>query len=987
MMGSGLPGIKTPTFKPKTMRMLVLLSISSALISAQDTNDAFFETRVRPVLAAKCYNCHGPEHQYSDLRLDSREAIVKGGQRGPAPDLIRSAIHHDGKLKMPPAGKLAPEEIANIEQWLAKGLPWPSAKVAVEQQAPHWAFQPLKKVSPKSIDQFLQTKPNPADKHTLARRAAYVVTGLPPGPEILTKYLDNTTDSAWPNYIDELLQSPRYGERWARHWLDLVRYAETYGYEWNYEIHGAWRYRDYLIRAFNQDLPYNQFIQEHIAGDLLPHPRTYNDQNESVLATAFYRFGEMGHDNCNQFREIRTDVVDNQIDTLTKAFQGVTVSCARCHDHKFDPIPTEDYYSLYGILNSSRPITHTLNTAPKPNLEPIKSKVRAELSTLWLREAADISKHWTALLERKNLDQSDPVYPILHPEAIYPANDVPASINFAHGVPSGWSTDGLGLQQTTTGDLALATQGDAAIDIIFQAGLATNTVSDKWNGTLRSPILPRDQKFISFQMAGAKAAAQRVVMDHCVIGEDHKLIENAKFHMEKVATRNDQPLKTYLELNTITDNPRLPERPGKFKPNPPEDNSRSWFVVTKAWYHNDDKAPQPLTHMRRFLEKEATQTRIEEFLLDAIRHWRDGQATDDDVVWLNWALDNKIVTNSRIATPALETLTNDFRAIETKLENPAVAHTLADLDPGEDYPILLSGQALNPGRPAPRHFLSLLPENLRQVDLKGSGRRQMAEAIASPGNPLTARVYVNRIWHHVFGTGIVTSTDNFGRLSDPPTNQDLLDHLSAEFMKNGWSTKKLLRELLLTQAFQKENQVRRLDAEAIRDTILAVSGRLDETMYGPSIQPRRQEPTAHRRLFQGPLDGNGRRSIYVKVTRMEGPKFLEIFDFPAPLQTRGNRDVTNVPTQSLAMLNDPFIHDQAKVWAERLAARKDDTNAARLAAMFNTAIGRPPTPDELKAYLNLIPKFATHQVPLHDVSVWQKLAHTLFNSKEFLYLP
>jgi hypothetical protein len=921
---------------------------------SQMVDALFFESRVHPVLAAKCYSCHGADRQFSDLRLDSREAIVKGGQRGPAADLIRTAIRHEGPLKMPPAGKLTADEVAAIDQWIGNGFPWPNAKPVAEKKAPHWAFQPLKVVAPKSIDQFLQTVPKPADKRTLARRAAYVVTGLPPAPEILSKYLEDNSPAAWPNYVDDLLKTPRYGERWARHWLDLVRYAETYGYEWNYEIHGAWRYRDYLIRAFNQDLPYNQFVREHVAGDLLASPRLFQNQNESVLATAFYRFGEMGHDNCNQFREIRTDVVDNQIDTLTKAFQGVTVSCARCHDHKFDPIPTEDYYSLYGILNSSRPITATLNTAAKPDLAGLKSKVREELASLWLREAAGLSGK----------------------QIPFPVESPAPSVSFANGVPPGWSASGLGLEVVKSGDFALATQGPAAIDVIFPNGLATNSTTDKWNGTLRSPILPRDKKFLSFQLSGANAAAQRTVMDNCVIGEDHKLIESSGMHLERVPTRNDQPLPTYLELNTLTDNPRLPERPGKFKANPDEKNSRSWFVVTKAWFHNEDDAPKAATGG----------VRGEAVIPDAIRRWSTGHVTDDDVFVLNWAVDNGLLSNSRNATPALEKLTAAYRAAEAELEGPAVANTMTDVDPGSDYPILLSGQALNPGRPAPRHFLSLMPEKLKQVNPKGSGRLEMAEAIASPENPLTARVYVNRVWHHVFGHGIVASTDNFGRLSDPPSNQDLLDYLAAEFMKNGWSTKRLIKELLLTQAFRNENQVRRLDAESIRDTLLSVSGRLDETMYGPSIQPHRQEPTDYRRLFQGPLDGDGRRSIYIKVTRMEGPKFLEIFDFPAPLQTRGNRDITNVPTQALTMLNDPFVQEQALVWARRLVDRKDDTNESRISDMFNSAIGRPATPEEIQAYRDLIRKFATHQVPLRDVSVWQRVALTLLNSKEFLYL-
>ncbi len=906
-----------------------LLTVFALSATAQDkpTDPAFFESRVRPVLAAKCYACHGPANQYSDLRLDSREAISKGGQRGPAAALIPAAIRHAGPLKMPPAGPLSPAEASAIEQWLHAGFPWPNAQPIKDARPPHWAFQPLKKVPPQPIDAFLKTTSKPADKRTLARRAAYVVTGLPPKPEVLNAFLNNPAPNAWPNYIDALLASPRYGEKWARHWLDLMRFAETYGYEWNYEIHGAWRYRDYLIRAFNQDLPFHQFIREHVAGDLLPSPRLFNNQNESTLATAFWRFGEMGHDNCNQFREIRTDVVDNQIDTLTKSFQGLTVSCARCHDHKFDPIPTADYYALYGIINSSRPVVQTLNHATPPNIAALKAKIKSALVERWLREAEA---------------QTAPVPQLPAPH-----------IDFSRGIPPGWSASGLGLSPVRAGDFAL---GPDKIEIIFPNGLATNQVTAKWNGTLRSPILPRDKKFLSIESAGANAAAHRTVMDHCVIGEDHKLIEGQNLHLEKVPTRNDQPLKTYLELNTLTDNPRLPERPGKFKTNPDEKTARSWFVVTRAWYHNEDDAPKPET--------------VQHPIAAAIRAWSAGQATEADIHALNWALNNKVLTPDIPAPLAAE-----YQQLDSALPAPAVANAMADVDPGTDHPILLSGNALNPGRSAPRHFLSLLPESLRPVDTSHSGRLQMAEAIASPQNPLTARVYVNRIWRHVFGKGLVEPTDNFGRLTDPPANPDLLDHLANTFLANNWSTKKLIRELLLTQAFQAENQVRRLEAEAIRDTLLAVSGRLDETMYGPSIQPRRKEPTAHRRLFQGPLDGDGRRSIYLKVTRMEGPKFLEIFDFPAPLQTRGNRDATNVPTQSLAMLNDPFVHQQARHWADRLPP---GTFEQRLTTMFETALLRPPTASEVQAYKSLAEKLGPDP--------WPTLAHTLFNSKQFLYL-
>jgi len=303
-----------------------------------------------------------------------------------------------------------------------------------------------------------------------------------------------------------------------------------------------------------------------------------------------------------------------------------------------------------------------------------------------------------------------------------------------------------------------------------------------------------------------------------------------------------------------------------------------------------------------------------------------------------------------------------------------------------------------------------MPAELRQVGTEQSGRRELAEAIASARNPLTARVMVNRVWHYVFGRGLVSTTDNFGRYGEQPTNQELLDFLAARFIEDGWSVKKLIRLMVTSETFKQSSEpgrgkqeadpqnlkwghypVRRLDAESVRDYILAVSGRLDTTLYGPSIEPHRGEPKEYRRLFQGPLDGNGRRSIYLKITRMEGPRFLELFDLPPPLQTRGNRDITNVPSQSLALLNDPFVLDQARVWAERLVARKDDAVDARLNSMFLRAFGRPPSSEELDRWRSLAVRLAAqHRVETPDlmasVTVWQDIAHTFFNTKEFLYL-
>ena len=371
--------------------------------------------------------------------------------------LLAKAIRHEG-LKMPMGSKLAPEEIAAVEKWITSGAPWPSASPAASAAAPgfyekikkeHWAFQPLPLTRPllpsdrppldnaglpihrppldkgglqggspskktnadHPVDHFILAaldkaglKPaKPADRATLVRRLSLVLTGLPPTPLEVDLFVRDTSPDAYGRLVDRLLASPHFGERWARHWMDVMRFAETYGNDWNYEIKGAWLYRDYLIRAFNQDVPYDQLIREHLAGDLLPKPRTNTKEgiNESVIGTSSLRLGELGHDDCIRFRQIRTDVVDNQIDTLGKAFQGLTVACARCHDHKLDPIPTSDYYALYGALTSSRMVmrnadTPDVNAAAKQRLRELKPLIRSELAKQWIQETTLMPRYLMA---------------------------------------------------------------------------------------------------------------------------------------------------------------------------------------------------------------------------------------------------------------------------------------------------------------------------------------------------------------------------------------------------------------------------------------------------------------------------------------------------------------------------------------------------------------------------------------------------------------
>lgn len=962
--------------------MRLFFFLSAALI-AQDSSQ--FERRVRPVLAARCVGCHGAAAQMSGLRLDSREGVRKGGARGALAETLLKAVRHEG-LKMPPDGKLPAAEVGALEEWVRAGLPYPASASPMGGGA-HWAYV-APKASSKPLAELLRGASARAPLAVAMRRASFVLTGLPPSRE------DLRSTTSLDVYVDKLLASPHFGERWARHWMDVVRYAETYGYEWNFEIHGAWRYRDYLIRAFNEDVPFDVLTREHIAGDLLPNARP-----DAAIGTAFFRLGEMGHDNCNQFREIRTDVVDNQIDTLSKAFQGVTVSCARCHDHKIDPIPTEDYYALYGILNGSRPIVRTIGARPVNSLATYKEKARGELTRLWLAQASTLALDINAALNDsrphdaartqtivKLLDgnEFESLLSALRSRSAADYKKEQAArekfnrekfveiANFTEGIPAGWTLSGHGASHSKAGDFALAASGPSALHSIFEGGVYTHALTDRFNGTLRSPYLPREKKFLTIEGFAGNLGAVRAVMDHCVIGEDHRLIENRESGFIRISNKNEQPLPVYIEFNTKDDNPRIPERDGNLKITESQlANPRSHFGVTRIWAHDEAVAPKASLAFIEPLLSHAEPDPAKRFQLvtiAAIERFRDGRATALDAKWLNWMLANGLLLNSRHSVTAVA----EYRAEESRISSPAVFAGMGDFDAGADHPIFVGGQATNPGRLAPRHFLSLLPEELRAA----KGRLELAASIASPRNPLTARVYVNRLWHHVFGEGLVKSTDDFGRNGARPSDQELLDALALRFIADGWSTKKMLRLLVTSPLFQEAGRApRRLDAEAVHDAILAVSGRLDPKMYGESVQPHRQIPQSYRRLFQGPLDGNGRRAIYTKVTRMEGPRFLEIFDFSAPLQTRGARDVTNVPPQALAMLNDPFVVEQAGVWAERLKGSFEQ----KLTEMFETALAREPSEEEMKRWRELARE-------LEGPRLWQDLAHAIFNLKEFLYV-
>lgn len=1058
----------------------------------------FFERQVRPLLAAECYACHGDQVRQGGLRLDTRAGLFAGGEKGlsvvpgkPEESLLVKAVRHEG-LQMPPGRKLDNRQIAVLERWVADGAWYPADAAvaavpqtweqAVAERRQWWSLQPVRALAPPRvknpnwssgpIDRFVQAKleaeglepPASADRRTLIRRLYLVLTGLPPSPEKIQAFVGDPRPDAHERLVDELLASPHFGERWARHWMDVVRYGETYGYEWNYLVRDAWRYRDYLIKAFNQDVPYDQFLKEHIAGDLLPKPRIdpAAGTNESVVGTAFYRFGEAGHD---VFREIGLDVLDNQIDTLSKAFQATTISCARCHDHKLDAVSTKDYYALLGVVSSSRPVVHNIDLpaqteSQRTRLKTLREKIRLEIEGVWSADAAEIARYvaaagaegpqegldaarveaWRKMFKAKDGGLEDPLHLL---RALKAAPDPAAKWNelaeqyrreeavrrefneknfrpfgdFRDGSLDGWRAAGSGLLDgfVRSGTISVEPEGDRVIRAVLPAGISSAALSDRLNGELQSPDTLADTKQISVLAMGGKGAAIRLVPDHRHLGDaGRELKPEQGLHWVSLG-RSDRDERVYAEVVTRINNQRFPERATKKKPGA-ADETRSWFAVSRAVINTGGESPRAeLGHLLPLFEGDAAAApdaaaqRYQELIAGTIRNWAAGKSTDGDIQLLNWLIANGLLANSA-SRPALAELLKEYRQVESTIPAPQVVAGLADQGPGYDHPVFIRGDFRTPGDPAPRQYLEVLCGQEDPFEAGGSGRLGLAEDLVSPHNPLTARVMVNRVWHWLFGTGLVRTVDDFGHMGERPSHPELLDHLATTFVKDGWSVKKLIRSIVSSRTFQAtpvardaaveadpENRLlhhypaRRAEAEVVRDSILAVSGRLDPELYGPSIHPYRPQEKADRKLFAGPLDGEGRRSVYIEITLMEGAPFLTAFNQPEGKVAQGKRDITNVPAQALALLNDPFVQQQAQVWVDRLMKDGPASAGARVEQMYVTALGRTPAPSERQQMLDAYDRLAK----LHGVSseeavyhreLWRDMAHLVFNLQEFVYI-
>ncbi len=773
----------------------------------------FFEKQVRPVLVEHCHKCHGATKQWAGLRLDSREAILKGGDNGPAiipgkPDeslLIRAVRHVDDNLKMPENGKLPDGQIAALVRWVERGAVYPAGTLtAARSRDPnHWSFQPpaaqslpvVKDVAwlQSPIDHFILVKLEaakvvpaaPADKRALIRRVTFDLTGLPPTPTEITNFLNDDRPEAFATLVDRLLETPAYGEHWGRHWLDVARYADSNGLDENIAHGNAWRYRDYVVTSINQDKPFDQFVIEQLSGDLLPF-ESEPQQHSQLVATAFLSIGPKVLAEVDQ-PKMRMDIVDEQIDAVGRVFLGLTLGCARCHDHKFDPISAADYYGLAGVFKSTKTMDSYIKVAK-----------------------------W-----------------------------------HEHTLPSAETTK---LQAAFDADLAAKKQ--AIADFVAKAN---------------------------------KLAKEGLAADATV--------------PEKLETL--YPEATKAELTMLREQLATLERTGPDLP--------STMGVT------EDEVVDVAIHLRGDTQK------------------------------------------------------------------------LGDIVP-RHTPVAING-AVSP-----------------EFSPKASGRRQLAQWLVDPKHPLTARVFVNRVWRWHFGRGLVRTTDNFGLLGEAPSHPELLDWLARRFIVDGWSLKSLHRLMLNSSTYQQasvphpqtlevdpENRllgrfsIRRLGAEEVRDALLSVSGQLDPTLGGPVLKVKNRGYLFDHTSIDLTDYTSNRRSLYLPVIRNHIFDLFQLLDFPDPAVPTGDRATSTVAPQALLMMNSDFVMQSADQLAERALAELK-SNSERISAIVSAIYGREATSAEIEAHQQFLTRIEQALAGTEADAVartrlaWSALCHTLLASNEFIYV-
>jgi hypothetical protein len=976
--------LASPIAMLRTFALLVVLSglIVSAKAASQSADDAnrFFEAKVRPVIVEQCGKCHGPDKPKGGLRLDSRQAALDGGDSGPAivpgnrdESLLLTAIsYQDEALKMPPKGKLAPEQVADLTRWVLEGARWPgpSADAAVaprkgplqitDKDREHWAFQRV--VRPpvprprdaawvrNPIDAFILSRleerglhPNPpADRIALIRRVAFDLTGLPPTPEEVSGFFKDDSPDAYERMVDRYLNSPHYGERWGRHWLDLVRFAETNSYERDNPKPSAWRFRDYVVRSFNADKPYVRFVREQLAGDELP-----DASPETWVATGYYRLGIWDDEPTDQ-ELARFDGLDDIVTTTGQVFLGMTIDCARCHDHKLDPIPQRDYYSFLAFFRNINPFRNGGSTDERPLFESPSAEADYKARLADLTRRRDETQDRIAAIEREFASR----------KTAREARSIPRDIE----------------------DLSYRFYRDTWDKLPDFDGLKYEETGELPGGLLDLGPRSRDDSF-GFVFEGALVVPADGTYTFSLDSDDGSRLllgGEERLAYDGVHTRGNERAAS-VELKAG----RVPLRVEYFQ-------WRSEFGLDLSW-----AGPG---FARR--------------LLSVGEEKREGRVA----VAMSMATEGaQVLGTERFAEyerlkKRRETLRRETVSVETALVVTEAGPKAADTF------ILARGNPHVRGDKVEPAFLEVLGSagpvaSTPSPDARTTGRRTvLADWIASPENPLTARVMVNRVWQHHLGRGIVRSPSNFGLQGDRPTHPELLDWLAAELVESGWRLKHLHRLILTSNAYRMSSapndeaaradptndlfwrfDMRRLSAEELRDAVLAVSGDLSTRMHGPGVYP--EIPTEVLAGQSVPGKGWGksspeeqaRRSVYVHVKRSLLLPILAGFDAAETDRSTPMRFSTTQPTQALTLLNSAFLNRQAARFADRLRRDGGDDPRSQVARAWDLATGRSPTEVEVDRALAFMADMRSRGGLSAEASL-RVFSLLVLNLNEFVYL-
>lgn len=1081
-------------------------STSDLAIASDDSEkNAFFETKIRPALHEHCLNCHNVGKKNGGLSLDSRDGWMQGGDSGPAivpgqPDeslLLRSIQHREAGLEMPAkAPKLSDGMLEDFRKWIADGAVDPRDKPEslnesnidweklFQDRSQWWCWQPNpmlnKPDSYRGIDFWLNRKmeelgvvaSDSADSQQLVRRLSFQLRGLPPDYRDVQAFETTHTDEAWKKLVDRYLESPEFAEHWARHWMDTVRYSETHGSEDDAYLPFAYRYRDYLVRSFQQDVPINRLIEEHLAGDLIEPRWTENGVNEALIGLAFWRFIEFNQTPVDVKKE-EIVVIDSQIDAVGKAFQGITISCARCHDHKFDPISDEDYYAMYGVLRSTRSGLRVLDrpesfSQHNTKLDALQTEFTRHWSNYWSERLTSAKPEFVEAVQwlgqnpqgdtkwqefekqlpagkslmralarlrdgRGDASLRSMLEVLVKPsdaefvqewkkwkeKTANPSNVIPADAKLLWDLSDGdfktWRVDGAGLPaQPLTGKPQWTVQGNS--DTVFTTlqgeGFHSNLLSDRHAGILRSPDFVVESDLISLLCRGTAGARARLVIEN--FQGDSLLFEtiNPTLNSDQTqwVTMTIRPqwkgLRAHIELLTrdakpyigVTKDPSYLEK----------SDGRSSFGLFKVVAHSRGvQLPQWRVIPDSLLtvecdSRDSASAAILQSIRESLDRLKTGTVSKEDIRWLNGWMESGWLSLLPSDAPTLRQTIDEYKRIENQIPKPHWAPGVYEDRLPVNQAWLNRGDHKTPGKEVERGYLVALKEVIDPIPQDASGRLQLARSITNPNNPLTARVYVNRVWNWLFGEGLVRSVDNFGRMGEVPSHPELLDELAARFMAEGWSTKQLIRHIVNSKAWQRSTTatetsiskdpdnrlwshmvVRRIDAESIRDSMLYVAGNLKRPdsglgtlpFYQAVMEPNKQSPP-------GPLDGSGRRSLYLEVRRNFPYEFLLSFDFPRPASPVGKRNTTIVPTQSLTMLNDPLVLHQSQIWANKIRSADGD-QVSKVQRMYQELLGRQPTAEELPAVQSLLEDVRTKE---GEEKAWHVLAHGMFNLKEFIFL-